>query len=67
MSLEEKPKYNADLTVPRQRFGVVWRSVNPEEPHADAKAQGAVRFNRLEGAYLAGGSLWFSDTMGGEK
>ena len=67
MSLEEKPRYNADLAGPRQRFGVVWRNVNAEEPHADAKTQGAVRFNRLEGAYLAGGSLWFSDTMGGEK
>ncbi len=67
MSLEEKPRYNADLAVPRQRFGVVWRSVNAEEPHADAKTQGATRFNRLEGACLAGGSLWFSDTMGGEK
>ena len=67
MSLEEKPKYNADVAVPRQRFGVIWKDVNPEEPHADAKAQSAARFNRLEGAYLAGGSLWFSDTVGGEK
>jgi len=67
LSLEEKPRYNADLAVPRQRFGVVWKNVNSEEPHADAKTQDAARFNRLEGAYMAGGSLWFSDTMGGEK
>jgi secreted PhoX family phosphatase len=46
---------------------VIWKNVNSEEPHADAKTQDAARFNRLEGAYMAGGSLWFSDTMGGEK
>jgi hypothetical protein len=57
MSLEEKPKYNADLVGPWQRFGVVWKNVNAEEPHVDAKTRGAARFNRLEGAYLAGGSL----------
>lgn len=67
MSLEERPEYNADLAVPRQRFGVVWKTVNPKEPHAEAKTRNAARFNRLEGAYLAGGSLWFSDTVGGEK
>jgi secreted PhoX family phosphatase len=57
MSLEEKPRYNADLAAPRKRFGVVWKNVDPEEPHADAKNQNAARFNRLEGACLAGGSL----------
>ncbi|HEV2742124.1 MAG TPA: alkaline phosphatase PhoX, partial [Rubrobacter sp.] len=67
MSLEESPRYNADLAAPRQRFGVIWKNVDPEEPHADAKSQNAARFNRLEGACLAGGSLWFSDTMGGEQ
>jgi secreted PhoX family phosphatase len=62
----EQGNFNADLASPRQKFGVVWRDVNPEEPHADAETKGAARFNRLEGAYLAGGAFWFDDTEGGE-
>ena len=67
MTLEEKPHYNADLANPGQKFGVVWRNVNPEEPHEGAEDLGAVRFNRLEGAHFAGGAFWFDDTAGGEK
>jgi secreted PhoX family phosphatase len=66
MSLEQG-SFNADLANPGQNFGVVWRDVNPEEPHADAEAKGAARFNRLEGAYFAGGAFWFDDTAGGEN
>ncbi len=66
LTLEERPAYNVDLANPGQRFGVVWRDVNPEEAHADAESKGAARFNRLEGAYFAGGAFWFDDTIGGE-
>lgn len=69
MTLEEgsPSNFNVDLAEPRQRFGVVWRDVNPEEPHEDAEDLGAVRFNRLEGAFFKGGVFWFDDTAGGEK
>jgi secreted PhoX family phosphatase len=66
MTLEEMPNYNFDLANPEQRFGVVWKNVNWEEPHEDAEDLGAARFNRLEGAYFAGGAFWFDDTIGGE-
>ncbi|MBA3473212.1 MAG: DUF839 domain-containing protein [Rubrobacter sp.] len=67
MTLAERPNYNVDLADPGQKFGVVWQDVNPEEPHEDAEDLGAARFNRLEGAYFAGGAFWFDDTAGGEK
>ena len=57
---------NADLFNPGQKFVVNWVTVNPAEPHADALAQGAVRFTRLEGSHFAGGAYWFDDTQGGE-
>jgi secreted PhoX family phosphatase len=41
--------------------------VDPDEPHADARAKDAVRFNRLEGAHFAGGAFWFGDTIGREE
>jgi secreted PhoX family phosphatase len=66
MTLEEMPNYNVDLANPGQRFGVVWKNVDWEEPHEDAEDLGAARFNRLEGAYFAGGAFWFDDTIGGE-
>jgi uncharacterized protein len=66
MTLEEGD-FNADLAEPRQRFGVVWRDVDPEEPHESAEDRGAARFNRLEGAFFKGGVFWFDDTAGGEK
>ncbi|MCP3741720.1 alkaline phosphatase PhoX [Rossellomorea sp. BNER] len=67
MAIEEKKNPDADFMNPGQRFGVVWKDVNKEEPHDDALTNGCVRFNRLEGAYFAGGVFWFDDTAGGEK
>ena len=69
MTLEEgnPSNFNVDLAEPRQRFGVVWRDVNPEEPHESAEDLGAARFNRLEGAFFKGGVFWFDDTAGGEQ
>ena len=67
LTLEKRPNYNVDLAFPRDRFQVVWKNVKPEEPHESAEDLGAARFNRLEGAYFAGGAFWFDDTIGGEK
>jgi secreted PhoX family phosphatase len=55
----------ADFFTEGQRFGVVWKDVNPADPPTSAESQGCVRFNRLEGAHLAGGAFWFDDTVGG--
>ena len=62
----EQGNFNVDLANQGQTFGVVWRNVNPREPHESAENLGAARFNRLEGAYFAGGVFWFDDTVGGE-
>jgi secreted PhoX family phosphatase len=67
LTIEKRPNYNVDLAFPGDRFQVVWRNVNPEEPHESAEDLGAARFNRLEGAYFAGGAFWFDDTVGGER
>jgi secreted PhoX family phosphatase len=67
VTLDKRKDYNADLAFPGDRFRVVWRDVNPEEPHESAEDLKAARFNRLEGAYFAGGAFWFDDTMGGEE
>jgi len=63
----DEVNFNADLANQGQKFGVVWKDVDPAEPHEGAEDLGATRFNRLEGAYFAGGAFWFDDTMGGEK
>jgi secreted PhoX family phosphatase len=67
MTIQERPHYNVDLGVTRERFQVVWMDVNAEDPHADALAGGAARFERLEGCHFAGGAFWFDDTSGGEE
>jgi secreted PhoX family phosphatase len=66
LAIEEAPGQDADFFDSGQRFGIVWRAVNSEEPHDDALAKGCVRFNRLEGCHFAGGAFWFADTAGGE-
>jgi secreted PhoX family phosphatase len=65
-SLATPAQRTADFWTQGQTFGVVWKTVNPADPPASAEAQGCVRFNRLEGAYFAGGAFWFDDTVGGE-
>lgn len=65
---EDVPTRNADLLEERRALAVVWKPVGSEDPKADALAtDGAARFNRLEGAYFAGGAFWFDDTEGGEE
>lgn len=66
LAIEERPSQDADFFGQGERFGIVWRTVDAEEPHDDALAKGCVRFNRLEGCHFAGGAFWFCDTAGGE-
>ncbi len=66
LAIDDAPK-DADFYDPRERFAARWIDVNPAEPHDDALAKGAVRFNRLEGCHFRGGAFWFDDTAGGEK
>jgi secreted PhoX family phosphatase len=67
LAIDERPRAEADLFRRGQRLGVVWCDVEAEGAHASALEAGAARFNRLEGAYLAGGAFWFADTAGGES
>ena len=66
MAIQQRPLYDMDLGRTGERFQVVWVDVGAEEPHADALAHGAARFQRLEGCHFAGGAFWFDDTSGGE-
>jgi secreted PhoX family phosphatase len=66
LTIDQRPNYNVDLAFPGERFQVVWKDVDPAEPHEGAEDVGAARFGRLEGAYFAGGAFWFDDTVGGE-
>jgi secreted PhoX family phosphatase len=67
MTLDFIPSFNVDLAFEGDRFGVVWRDVDPDDPRAGAAADDAARFQRLEGCHFAGGAFWFDDTAGGEK
>jgi secreted PhoX family phosphatase len=66
LTIDQGPNYNVDLAFPGNRFQVIWKDVDPAEPHESAEDLGAARFGRLEGAYFAGGAFWFDDTIGGE-
>jgi secreted PhoX family phosphatase len=66
LTIDEGPDYNMDLAFPDNRFQVVWKDVDPAEPHESAEDLQAARFCRLEGAYFAGDAFWFDDTIGGE-
>jgi hypothetical protein len=41
-----------------QKFGIAWKDVDPEMPTLEAEQKGCIIFNRLEGAYFAGGFFW---------
>ena len=66
LTIDQGPNYNMDLAFPGNRFQVVWKDVDPAEPHESAEDLQAARFGRLEGAYFAGDAFWFDDTIGGE-
>jgi secreted PhoX family phosphatase len=67
MTIDFIPSFNIDLAYETDRFGVVWRDVDPADPRAGAREAGAARFQRLEGCHFAGGAFWFDDTAGGEE
>ncbi|WP_338448525.1 DUF839 domain-containing protein [Niallia oryzisoli] len=50
-----------------QKFGVVWKELNPEIANQDARDKGCMQFSRLEGAYFSEGTFWFDDTSAGKK
>ncbi len=62
MSSDESSKFYSG-----QRFGVVWKDVDPDKPTAEAGDKGCIAFSRLEGAYFEGGVFWFDDTSAGDK
>lgn len=66
MAIQSRPQFNMDLGATGESFQVAWVDVRAEEPHDDALARGAARFQRLEGCHFAGGAFWFDDTSGGE-
>lgn len=70
MTLDEAPtsRFDADLFEPGQRFNIIWTDIDPALAHEQALTTvGAIRFNRLEGAFFSGGAFWFDDTNGGEE
>lgn len=67
LRIDERPLTDADFFNQGDQFVVRWVDVDPAIAAEDARAKGAVKFNRLEGAFFAGGAVWFDDTAGGEK
>jgi secreted PhoX family phosphatase len=69
MTIDETTQTNADLYGRGQRVAVRWADIaNPDAAHEQALATvGAVKFNRLEGAFFKNGVFWFDDTNGGER
>src|SRR5919112_4340122 len=67
LTIDQGPNYNVDLAFPGNRFQVIWKDVDPAEPHESAEDLQAARFGRLEGAYFAGGGVLVGRTSGGGK
>ncbi|WP_428910920.1 alkaline phosphatase PhoX [Niallia sp. Krafla_26] len=67
LAIDELPSGKASQFYNGQKFGVVWKKVNPERAQQDAKDLGCIQFSRLEGAYFSEGTFWFDDTNAGEK
>ncbi len=58
---------DADLLDQSATSSVAWVEVDKEDTTTDAHDKDCLRFNRLEGAAFAAGTLWFCDTNGGEE
>jgi uncharacterized protein len=43
LTIDQGPNYNMDLAFPGNRFQVIWKDVDPAEPHENAEDLGAVR------------------------
>ncbi|MFS0636161.1 alkaline phosphatase PhoX [Mesobacillus foraminis] len=65
LAIEELPAGAASQFTSGQKFGVVWKKVNPERAQQDAKDLGCIQFSRLEGAFFTAGTFWFDDTSAG--
>ncbi|MFG6120495.1 alkaline phosphatase PhoX [Thalassobacillus sp. B23F22_16] len=63
---EMSTNHSSDLYT-GQRFGIVWKDVDPEKPTMEAGQKGCIPFSRLEGAYFEGGVFWFDDTSAGDN
>ncbi|WP_087974128.1 alkaline phosphatase PhoX [Oceanobacillus rekensis] len=66
-AFEELSSDEASSFYSGQKFGIVWKDVNPEKPTFEARQQGCIQFSRLEGCHFVGGVFWFSDTSGGSE
>lgn len=53
--------------MPKRKFSIVWKDVNPEKPTDDAEDQECIQFSRLEGSQFVAGVFWFSDTSAGTQ
>ncbi|MGG3574005.1 alkaline phosphatase PhoX [Bacillus gobiensis] len=65
-AIEEMSIASASKFYTGQKFGIVWKDVDPEKPSLEAKTKGCIQFSRLEGAYFSGGVFWFDDTSAGD-
>ena len=66
-AIDELPAAAASQFSTGQKFGIVWKKLNPESAQQDAKDKGCIQFSRLEGAYFSEGTLWFDDTSAGSE
>ncbi|MET3698331.1 hypothetical protein SAMN05877753_108184 [Bacillus oleivorans] len=64
-ALDELPATSASTFNTGQKFGIVWKKLNPERAQKDAKDLGCIQFSRLEGAFFSAGVFWFDDTSAG--
>lgn len=64
-AIEENASVVAETFNSGQKFGIVWKEVDPEKPSDDAESKGCIQFDRLEGTQFVAGVLWFSDTSAG--
>ncbi|MEB1808175.1 MAG: DUF839 domain-containing protein [Bacillaceae bacterium] len=61
-AIDELPHSAASQFINGEKFGIVWKEVNPEDAHQSALNQGCIKFRRLEGACFSAGVFWFDDT-----
>ncbi|SFB36104.1 hypothetical protein SAMN04488072_11921 [Lentibacillus halodurans] len=66
-AIEELSRNEASSYHTGQRYGIVWKDVDPEKPSLEAGQKGCIEFSRLEGCHFVGGVFWFSDTDAGSK
>ncbi len=70
--MPEAPGYDADLAQTGESFAVQWVTIEEPNPATDtvrkeAHAKGAINFDRLEGAWVGDGKIYFDCTEGGPE